>query len=66
MGTKAVRQYHRNQAKSVVDGLGRILKRINSTYTPAWMIHELHEAYNIAQCIQAEAERVMKGFGDEI
>lgn len=66
MGAKSARQYHRNQAKSIVDGIGWILARINRKYIPSWMVHKLYEAYYIAQYIQAEAERVMKDYGDEI
>jgi len=66
MGSESARRYNRNQAKSLVQGLQRILNRINKVYTPNWLISELSEASHKAQCIQHEFEMVMKGFGDKL
>ena len=66
MGAESARRYNRNQAKRVVDGIGRIINRINPKYTPYWMRSELDIIYHKAQCIQREYEMVMRGFGDKI
>jgi len=66
MGAKSARAYNRNQAKYLVDGLQRILDRINRKYTPYWMLSELYEANHKAQCIQQEFERVMEEHGDDL
>jgi len=39
MGAKSARAYNRNQAKSLVDGLQRIIDRINPKYTPAGYLY---------------------------
>jgi len=65
MGGKSARAYNRNQAKYLVNGLQRILDRINPEYTPRWMLRELYAANYRAQCIQYEFERVMEEHGDE-
>ena len=62
MEAKSVRRYHRSQAKSVADSLGRIIKRLNPRYTPAWLFTELYNSYHTAQCIQQERERDMLAF----
>ncbi len=66
MGAKSARKYHRNQAKSVADSIGRIINRIKPRYTPQWLLSELHNSYHIAQCMQGERERDMRDYGDEI
>ena len=66
MGAKSARKYHRTQAKSVVDSIERILKRVNPKYTPGWLLSELHNSYHVSQCILAERERDMRDYGDEI
>lgn len=65
MGAEAARQYNYNQAKRVVDGLGRIINRINKKYYPDWIKRELDDAYHQAQCILQERERIMRGYGDK-
>jgi len=66
MSAISARKYNRNQAKHLVDGIQRILDRINRKYTPIWMLKELMEANHKAQCIQREFEMVMRDFGDEL
>ena len=66
MGATSARRYRRDQAKSVADGIDRILKRINKKYTPHWMMYELREAQHKSQCVVGEFEQVMKGYGDEL
>ena len=66
MGAKSARKYHQAQAKSVVDSIGRILKRVNPEYIPYWLLSELHNSYHVSQCILAERERDMQDYGDEI
>ena len=66
MGAKSARRYHRSQAKSVADSLGRIIKRLNPRYTPLWLSMELSKSYHTAQCIQAERERDMISYRDEV
>jgi len=66
LGAKSARKYHRTQAKSVVDSIERILKRVNPKYTPDWLLAELHNSYHVSQCILAERERDMQDYGDEI
>jgi hypothetical protein len=61
MGAESSRRYNRDQAKSLAEGIQRILARVNLKYTPSWLISELHEASHKAQCIQYEFEMVMKG-----
>lgn len=59
------RRYNYNQAKSVEDGISRILNRINRNYAPLWMTRELDEIYHTAQCVRGEFRQIMKGYGDE-
>lgn len=66
MGAKSARAYNRNQAKFLVQGLQRIIDRVNPKYAPFWMLEELDAANHKAQCIQQEFERIMEGYGDEI
>lgn len=66
MGAESARRYNRDQAKQVADIFQRILDRISFKYTPMWLLEELHNGRQKAQCIQAEFERIMKGYGDEI
>jgi len=63
LGAKAARKYHQTQAKSVVDSIGRILQRVNSKYTPNWLLLELHNSYHVSQCMLAERERDMRDYG---
>ncbi len=63
---KSARKYHQNQAKAVVDSLGRIINRVNPRYTPAWLLLELHNSYRTSQHILAERERDMRDHGEEI
>ncbi len=66
MGAESARLYNYNQAKQVVDSLGRIISRINKKHTPTWMRKELEYAYHKTQCIQQEHERIMLSFGEKI
>ena len=66
MGAKSARKYYQAQARSVVDSIDRILRRINPKYTPNWLYLELHHVYQQSQCILAERERDMQGYKDEI
>jgi len=65
MGAKSARAYDRNQAKFLVEGLQRIIDRINPKYAPYWLLKELDAASHKAQCIQEEFEWIMKDHGDE-
>lgn len=60
MGVESARLYNYNQAKRVVDGIGRIINRINKKYTPDWMKKELDEIYHQADCIVQERKRTMQ------
>ena len=60
MGTEDARRYNRDQAKSMVDGIQRILDRVNRKYTPIWMLVELDHLNYISQCILQEFERVIE------
>jgi len=65
MGASSARRYNRNQAKHVVDGVQRILDRLNVKYTPDWLLSELHDLNHTAQCIQGEFQKIMRGYGEE-
>lgn len=60
MSRESALQYHFNQAKSVEDALGRILRRVNRFYTPLWLLDELEASYQKIQCIRAERARDLK------
>jgi hypothetical protein len=64
MSAEAARKYNRDQAKSLADGIQRIIDRINKKYTPFWMHLELREASHKAQCILQEFERIMRDCSD--
>ena len=66
MGAKSAREYNRNQARNLVNGIQRIIDRVNPRYTPDWMLKELDEANHKAQCIHGEFEHIMKDHGDII
>ena len=66
MGTISSRKYHQNQAKSVVNSIGRIIKRVNPEHTPDWLLKELDEAYRVSQHILAERTRDIQDHGEEI
>jgi|WetSurMetagenome_2_1015567.scaffolds.fasta_scaffold18530_9 hypothetical protein len=48
------------RARSLVNGIERILARINKTRVPAWLLEELNDASQKAQCIQYDAERAAR------
>lgn len=66
MGMESARKYHQNQAKAVVDSLGRIINRVNPLYIPTWLLTELYDSYRISQNILSERERDMHDYGEKI
>ncbi len=62
MSTEAARRYHYNQATSVAESLQRILNRINFRSTPEWLITELENSSQTAQCIQAARRRDIEDY----
>ncbi len=63
---ESARKYHQNQAKAVVDSLGRIINRVNPLYIPTWLLTELYDSYRISQNILSERERDMHDYGEKI
>lgn len=62
MGQESALRYHENEAKAVEGAITRILRRLNCSRTPHWLIDELETAHQKIQCIRAERGRDLKAF----
>ena len=58
MGIKSARIHNCQMSASVDNGLQRIIDRLNPRYTPDWLLKELDDLWDKAQCINAEFERI--------
>ena len=63
MGIESARIHNCQMSASVVNGLQRIIDRLNSRYTPDWLLKELDDLWDKAQCINAEFERIKEEGG---
>ena len=58
MGIESARIHNYQMSESLVSGLQRIIDRLNPRYTPDWLLKELDDLWDKAQCINAEFERI--------
>jgi hypothetical protein len=63
MGIESARIHNCQMSASVVNGLQRIIDRLNPIYTPDWLLKELDDLWDKAQCINAEFERIKEEGG---
>ena len=63
MGIESARIHNCQMSASVVNGLQRIIDRLNPIYTPDWLLKELDDLNQKVQIVNAEFERIKEEGG---